>query len=95
MQEELDSLPETNDPEAQAGNPADGQGVQPATLQDIDPFESKAQGGMVETERDRLIRLVSLLFLHHTSTCQCTTRDSDVFHMYSNALLESLSALRS
>lgn len=60
VQEELDSLPEINDPEVQADNPADGRGVQPATLQDIDPFESKAQGGMVETERDRLIRLVGV-----------------------------------
>ena len=30
------------------------------SLQDVDAFEAKAQGGMVETERDRLIRIVSI-----------------------------------
>lgn len=35
----------------------------PPELQEVDPFASSAPSGFVETERDRLIRLVRLLHL--------------------------------
>jgi hypothetical protein len=55
LQGDLDKLRS----DAQAGEDCPGPS-RAQVLEEVDPFASAAASGMVETERDKLIRLVSL-----------------------------------